>query len=109
MNLDARRKQRQIIREMQVARATALANATSQGAAQGSALPGAYGQASGEGQTALAGVEQNRQLGSEIFAANRQYAKAQSSAAFGNTLQTVGGTILQNRGEIQRVGQYAFG
>lgn len=109
MNLDARRRQRQILREAQVARATALSNATSQGAQGGSGLQGAYGQVSGEANTASVGVEQNRQLGSEIFAANRQYASAQSTAAFGGALQSVGGQILQNRGAIARVGQYAFG
>lgn len=109
MNLDARRRQRQIFREAQVARATALANATSQGAEGSSGLAGAYGQVSGEESTASTGVEQNRQIGSQIFAANRQYAGAQSNAAFGGALTSVGGQILQNRGAIARVGQYAFG
>lgn len=109
MNLDARRRQREIIRQAQVARATALANATQQGAQAGSGLQGGYGQIAGEATTASVGVEQNRQLGSEIFAANRDQASANSQAAFGGALQSIGGQILQNRGAIQRVGTYTFG
>lgn len=109
MNLDARRRQREIIRQAQLARATALSNATSQGAQAGSGLQGGYGQVAGEANTASTGVEMNRQLGSEIFSANRDQASANSQAAFGGALQSIGGQILQNRGAIQRVGTYTFG
>jgi len=109
MNLDARRRQREIIRQAQVARATALSNATQQGAQGGSGLQGGYGQIAGEANTAATGVEQNRQLGADLFAANRDYAQAQSTTAFGSAVSSIGGQILQNRGAIQRVGQYTFG
>ena len=47
MELDARRKQLEMFRNAQRARAMALSTATSQGAQHGSALAGAYGQISG--------------------------------------------------------------
>lgn len=109
VELDSRRRTRQIIREAQVARANALSNATNQGAAQGSALPGAYAQISGQEATAITGVEQNKELGDRIFAANREAASAATTQAIGGGLQTIGGAIVNNRGAIQRVGQYAFG
>lgn len=108
MNLDAQRRQRQVIREMQVARATALSNATSQGASEGSGLQGGYGQISGQGGTSLVGIEQNRQIGGEIFAANRAQAKAGTMGALGSAFTSIGGMMIENRGEIGRVGASLF-
>jgi hypothetical protein len=111
MNLDAARRRRQTLREMLLARSTALSNTTARGASSegGSTLPGLYGQASGEGNTALAGIEQNRQLGSDIFDANAKIARAQGNSAMGGAIQSVGGMLIQNRQEISSVGQYLGG
>jgi uncharacterized protein (DUF2336 family) len=65
MQLEAGRKQREIIRSSQRARAMSLATATAQGAAGdgSSALGGAYGQTSGATQNSLLGINQALQLG----------------------------------------------
>jgi hypothetical protein len=107
--LDARRRRRQIIREQQVARATALSNATNQGAGEGSGLQGGYGSISGQANTAISGINQQETLGNAVFAANRQTSQGRTTASLGGAFQTVGGTILQNRQAISQVGTYAFG
>ena len=107
--MDANRRRRKLLREQQIARANALATATSQGAQSGSALPGAYGSIQGETNTAISGVNQNEYLGNRVFEGNRQAAQGQSQAALGGAITSVGGAVLQNRGAIQRVGQYLGG
>lgn len=70
MELDARRNQLEIIRNQQRARAMGLTNATSAGSSKGSGLQGAYGQASGQTGVNLLGVQQNLQIGQNIFDQN---------------------------------------
>ena len=108
MNLDAQRKKRAIIRDMQVARATALANATAQGGAESSSLQGGFAQISGQGNTNLVGVEQQQAIGNTIFAANRQASKASSQYGIGQAITSIGGQLIENRQEISRIGAYAF-
>lgn len=72
MNLDARRRQMEIIRNQQRYRALALTNATAQGAQFGSGIQGGYGQISGQTGVNLLGVQQNLGIGQDIFALNRQ-------------------------------------
>lgn len=98
MNLDAMRKKRAALRESLVARQMALNNATNQGAAAGSGLPGGYGQIQGIAGQNIQGVNQDQQLGQQIFAANRQYASAGTMVGFGNML-------TQNADSFARVGQ----
>lgn len=86
-----------------------MATATAQGAATSSSVEGAFATGAGNAQTAISGVNQNQQLGSEIFAANQQYATAGGQAATGAAISQIGGSIYQNAGTISRVGQYAFG
>lgn len=107
MNLDAQRRRRQIVRQMLINRSNALANTTQRGAASdgGSTLPGLYGQVSQQANNEIAGVEANRQLGSQVFQANRQIASGQTQGSVGQAITSVGGTILQNKGEITSVGQ----
>lgn len=70
MELDARRQSMEIIRNQQRSRALGLTAATSQGAAKGSGLQGGYGQASGQSNVNLLGVNQNLQIGEAIFGYN---------------------------------------
>lgn len=109
MDLDAARRRRQIIREAQLARATALSNATNQGAASGSGLQGGLAQITGQENESILGVNQNQELGTDIFKANADARSGQTISNVGQAFQTVGGQIMQNRGAIQRVGQQAFG
>lgn len=93
MNLDAMRKKRAALRESLLARQTALANATNQGAASGSGLQGGFGQIQGVAGQNILGINQDQQLGSRIFAANQQYASAGTMIGFGSMLGDVSKTI----------------
>lgn len=107
MELDARRKQLEVVRHMQRARSLALTNATRQNAGLGSGLQGGYGQISGEGGNNLLGIFQNLQLGRNMFDINSrltalgsQYSQAGSQLAFGQGLTSLGGAFIGNAGKI---------
>lgn len=70
MELDARRQQLETIRNQQRGRALALTNATAQGASKGSGLQGGYGQVSGQTGVNELGIQQNLQIGENIFGLN---------------------------------------
>ena len=101
MELDVRRKQLEAVRNQQKARAMALTTATSQGASQGSGLPGAYGQFSGDVGTDLLGLSQNLQMNRNIFDINEQIsqqkmqiADSSTKGAFGAGLSSLGGSVF---------------
>lgn len=71
MELDARRQQLEVIRNQQRGRALALTTATSQGASRGSGLQGGYGQISGQTGVNLLGIQQNLDIGRNIFGINQ--------------------------------------
>lgn len=109
MNLEADRSQRENFRKAQVARATALTNTTAQGASYGSALPGAEGQIAGrEGMNALA-IAQNRDIGADIFSANRDYAKASSQASTWGAVANAGTSIIGLSQPIAQIGSTLIG
>lgn len=108
-NLDALRRQRQAIREMQQQRAIAVSNATAQGAEAGSGLQGAIGQVTGQGNSNILGIEQQRQLGNEVFAANKQARSARTLQATAEGIGQLGGSLVKNAGTIESIGQAAFG
>lgn len=113
MNLDATRKKREMIRQAQVATANAQATANNQGAGQSSGLPGSLGAISGQSGVSMLGVEQNREIGNNIFAANARSSAAQMDAADSMSMQSLasgvgslGGALVKNAGAIDRVGTY---
>lgn len=69
MELDARRQQLEVIRNQQRNRALALATGVNNGgsAIRSSAVQGAYGQASGQTGVNLLGIQQNLQIGENIY------------------------------------------
>lgn len=85
MELDASRKQMEVFRNHQRARAMGLEAATNQGASSGSGLQGAYGQISGQSGINLLGVNQNLELGRATFGINEQI--SQQKIAMGNAAQ----------------------
>ena len=122
MELDARRRQLEIVRQSQRARAMALSSANAQGAAFGSGLQGGYGQISGQSGTNLLGVQQNLEIGRNIFGINAgisnakmNMADAQSFSAMGQGISSLGGAVLKNFGAINSLAQgfgsnpYAYG
>lgn len=113
MELDSRRKQLELIRQQQIARATAVANITSSGAGGegASALGGAEGTISGQFGRGIQGEQTNTAFGRTLFQANRDVATGNAMAAQGGTVQnlgqgltSLGGAFIKNAEAIGRVG-----
>lgn len=81
MELDARRKQMENLRQTQRARSLALASATGSGAQFSSGLQGGYGQISGQSNTNASGIRQNLELGRDIFNINAGISDNQIAAS----------------------------
>jgi len=110
MELDAKRKSMEVLRNQQRARALALSNATSSGAQFGSGLQGGYGQIAGQTGTDLLNINQNLQFGrqnfdinADITSARMSLASAQSDASFYGALGSLGGTLINSMGPISRL------
>lgn len=131
MNLDASRRQREIIRNSVVARSQALSAETNAGAAGpgGSTVGGVEGNISGQTGVNLLGVTQNQEAGNSIFGFHQQQLSAYkqaaidgyvpataqfpntsgSTAAIGQGLTSLGGTLVKDEGIIGKVGDYLSG
>lgn len=118
LDLDAARQRRDIARQSIVARATAVNNATSQGAGYGasSGLAGGVAQISQEGGAGLLASNQNYQIGTNIYGLQGQIAGYQSDAyagqglsALGSGVAGFGSSIASNAGMFARVGSYMTG
>jgi hypothetical protein len=103
MELDARRRQLEVIRNQQRARSLALTTATAQGAAQGSVLGGAYGQIRGQTMTNLQGIQENLGIGRNLFDINSQIgtqriaaSQAATTASMGSGISSLGGALLSS-------------
>lgn len=93
MNLEAMRKKRELIREGIVARATAVSNATNQGAGEGSGLAGGLAQITGAQNRNTTAVSQDLSIGGGIFSANRQAAKGDALVSLGSGISSIGNSI----------------
>lgn len=102
---------RQSIRASQVARATALSNATSQGASYGSSLQGGYGQILGKAGEIQAGLSGDYTAGQQIFDLdntnadlqtkyNKLGGKIQLAQSQGDNLMKLGQTLMGNAPQI---------
>lgn len=115
MELDANRKNMEVLRNSQRARSQALENATSQGAQFGSGLQGGYGQVSGQSNTNLLGIGQDLKIGENLFDINGQinqqkmlYAQGGQMVNEGNAISSIGKTISGSAGTLAGFGQTAF-
>lgn len=106
MDLEAARERRNIARNAIIARAESTAAATAQGAQLGSGLAGGQAQITGTAAQGTLGVNQNQEIGKGIFAANRQMASAQTMSSFGQGLQGIGGSLVNNMDLYGRLGTY---
>lgn len=97
MNLQAMRERRDVIRNSILARSTALATTTAQGASApgSSALGGAYGQIGGEANRQTLAINQNQSIGAGIFAANRQYYQGTQMMGQGQAIAGAGQAVGQ--------------
>lgn len=107
MELDARRKQMEIVRNQNKARAMALATANNQGGQLGSGLQGGYGGISGQSLTNLQGINQNLEFGQQLFGINSaisqdkiNMAGANTQMALGSGLSSLGGTMINSASTI---------
>lgn len=96
MQLDAQRKQRDLFRQAQQARALALSNATSQGAGEGTGLQGGFGQIAGSLGRQSTALNENLTIGKTIFDANYQTFEGQSMSATGKGLQDFGSSLVNS-------------
>lgn len=118
MELSARRQGMEIFRNNQRARALAINNATNQGASYGnsSGLPGGLAQVADQSMFNLQGVNQNLELGRNIFGIDDQISKqklalsgVQGSMATSQGIGQLGGSIASNAGTLGKIGQYGYG
>ncbi len=112
MELDARRKQLDVIRTQQRARAMAAANATASGSQFGSGLQGGYGQISGQSNTNALGINQSLELGRDIFQANSDITNARigeagaaSISSIGSAVTGLGKTFMNDFNQFKAFGQ----
>jgi hypothetical protein len=110
MEMDARRKQLENFRNVQRAHALALTTATSQGASDGSGLQGAYSQIGAQGGWNAAGINQNLEIGRNIFGINAQISGTKSRQAnaaqqmqLGSGISSLGGDLMGAAGPFGRL------
>lgn len=111
--VNATRQQRQMIREGIVARSTATANSTNSGSQLGSGLEGALSQTSSQVASNVGAVGQNLAFSQSALALKQQMTSIQGASAdsamvgqLGSGLTSLGGGMIKNAGEIQKVGTF---
>lgn len=107
MLLDSQRKQLENIRNAQRLRAQATAAAVNQGANKGSGLQGGLAQISDQEDWNALGLDQNLQIGQNIFGLNNQISTAKiaksrltGEMATDQALMSLGGQLVGNSGTI---------
>lgn len=117
MELSARRQSMEIFRNNQRARSMALNNATNQGASYGnsSGLPGGTAQVDAQSTFNLQGINQNLEIGRNIFGLDDQISKqklalsgVQSSMMTDQSISQLGGSITKSAGTLGSIGQYGY-
>lgn len=109
MMMDARRKNLEVIRQSQRDQALATSRATNQGAQFGSGLQGGLGQISGQSNYNALGIDQNLEIGQNIFGfQNRisslkgQLSNVQSNMATDTGIANLGGTLMSSAAPASR-------
>ena len=115
MELSARRSQLEIYRNSQRLRAQGIQSAVNQGAQYGSGLQGSLGQNTAQAYWNLQGVNQNLQIGENIFGLNNQISEQNMALSrVRSNMQTdqgwasLGGSLLQSSGTIGNIGGAAY-
>lgn len=108
--LTYQRQQMQTIRNTQLARSMALTSATSQGAQFGSGLSGGLAQIGGQANTDQLNLNQNYQIGQNVFGLDNQIDQLKMQmASVGGQMATdqgimgIGQGITQSAGAISRI------
>lgn len=111
VKLDQQRKQREMVRQGILARSQALTSGSNQGAGYGSGIAGAMAGATEQTGYNVLGNNESGQISSSIFQANRDAFSAKSAEAdaasvgvVGSGLSSLGGALMKNVGNIDRLG-----
>lgn len=109
MELDAKRRELEVFRNVQRARSISLTNATLQGGQFGSGLLGGQAQASQAGNEDLTGIRQNLEVGRAIGDLNNDISRHKmaladlgADASFYSGLTSLGGSILGGSGTMSK-------
>jgi hypothetical protein len=105
MELEGMRKKRENIRQAQIQRAEVTSNAVSSGAGESSALAGGLAGITGSQNRNNLAVNQDLQLGREMFRANAKAAKGRGISAVGDVITGISNT-LSKAGEQFAIGGY---
>lgn len=112
MELDARRKSMELFRRTQQASAMSLNTATSQGAQFGSGYSGGSAEVESSGLFNISGINQNVEIGRNIFALNDQISdkkvalsKVQSGMATDQGIMSLGSSIFKSAGTVGNLAQ----
>jgi hypothetical protein len=108
-NLEAARQRRSVAREAQRNRASILASGTNKGAQQSSGVIGGIQQQTQDAAVNTRDINSSQELGGQVFAANRASAGARSQMAFGQGMQSLGGSLIENSSTISKLGTYYGG
>ena len=113
MNLDATRRRRDVIRSAQVATANAEAVAFSNGGGNSSALEGARASISGQEDVNIQGIEQNREIGNNLFALDNQrgqylWNRSEAQAQYAGQ-QAFKNTLFKEAGAIGKLADFGWG
>lgn len=116
MELDANRKQLEVVRNTQRVRSAGLQAATNQGAQFSSGYSGGQAQASAQGAWNLLGINQNLQIGRNVFALNNQLSQteidmgaAQTKESTASGYQSLGSSILSSMPAISALSKGGSG
>ncbi len=107
--LETDRQRRSVVRQAQIARATAQSNATAQGAQGGSGLAGGLGQVSNQANQNMQGINQGASIGMQMFGLNKQMAKGNQIASYGSAFQGFSNFLASTFETRQRQQQLALG
>lgn len=106
VSLDALRRRRQTIRQALSARSLAISTAGSQGALYGSGLSGGLGQITGQETNQVRDLNQNEDLGNQMFAANRTVTQGNNTSQLGSGLTSLGNAAIRNIGTFREIGLF---
>lgn len=91
--IEQQRKRVEDLRNAQGATALARSRAVNQGAQFGSGLLGGLAQVKGESNYNLLGIEQNTQIGENLFSLDNQLSQAKIASAQAATVQSIGSSL----------------
>ncbi len=98
--IEQQRKRIEDLRNAQQATATARSRATNQGAQFGSGLLGGLEQIQGESNYNILGINQNTQIGENLFSLDQQLTQAKIASANAATTQSIGSSLTSFGGSV---------